>query len=267
MFTFTWCFKSLWKRLKAMIFCVFTWTSLFTSCLSLQDGQKILVRDAHGMTGFGPEWIELPERCLASGWNVISSSISTCSLVNETCTIVSTQYNVNEANELFIDVTTETRLLIQKTCDNTVVLFVAYEFFKRRRVQVIGNIPQFIPSHLNNTFLKRREIINFSKDHAYDYIVVGLNKTCYCGRVSSFSIYYYNCPAMSATNELIEFVQQAAPDISSSPRDVLGKCVKHAVQTSYLQLAMKCFFNGSFEIRGRCECRPGFANVNRKCEG
>ena len=253
-----------------MIFCVFTWTSLLTSCLSLQNGQKIIVRDAHGMTGIGRKWIQLQKSCLWTGWAITSSSMSTCSFTNESCTIVSPQYIVNEANELFIDVTTETRpcaTVPRKTCDNTFVLFVAYELFKRRRVEVIGNIPQFIPSHINNTFFKRREIINFSKDQAYDYIMVGLNESNYCGFVSSFSIYYYNCPPISPTNELIEFVQQAAPNISSSPTEVLGKCVKHAVQTSYLQLAMKCFFNGSFEIRGRCKCRPGFANVNRKCEG
>ena len=239
-----------------------------SSCWSLQDGQKILIRDADGMTGFHPGW-NLLRTCLSTGWVVGRSSISTCSFTNENCTVISPQYVANQANELFINFTTETRLctgLEGKACGNTFVLFVAYEFYSRRRIEVnIGNIPQFIPSHLNKKLVKRREIINFSKDQAYDYVMIGFNTSNYCGIVSSFSIYYYNCP--ESTNELVEFAQQAAPNIPSSPAEVLGKCTKNAVQRGFLPLVMKCFFNGSFEIRGSCECRPGFASINRKCKG
>lgn len=251
-----------------MIFCILAWTSFLSSCLSLQDGQKVFIYDVHGITGIHSGWkTSETHPCPYEGWNIISSLINTCTFTKKSCTVVSPQYIVNQANELFIDITTETRhfTTCPKSCDSTFVLFVAYQLYQSRRVEVIGNIPQFIPSHTNSSFFKRREIINFSKDQEYDYIMVGLNASRYCGSVSSFSMYYYNCPA--STNELIEFVQEAAPNISSSPMEVLGKCIKNAVQKGSSPLVMKCFFNGSFEIWGNCECRPGFTNVTRKCKG
>lgn len=153
--------------------------------MSLQDEQKILTRDARGMTGIRPEWNASEKNtCLLAGWIVSFSSITTCSFTKESCTVVSPQYIVNQANELFIDIATETRhcaTLPGKTCDNTFVLFVAYELYKRRTVEIFHSI-----SHLSNKFFKRREIIHFSKDQAYEYIIVGLNASRYCGSVFSF---------------------------------------------------------------------------------
>ena len=251
-----------------MIFCILAWTIFLSSCLSLQDGQKVLIYDVHGRTGIHQGWTtSVSHPCQFEGWYITKFRITRCTLTKTSCTAFSPQYIVNQVNELFIDITTDTRhvAICSKACNSTFALFVSYQLNQSRRNEVIGNIPQFIPSHVNSSFFKSREIINFSKDQEYDHIMVGLNASRYCGTVYSFSMYYYNCPA--STNELIEFVQEAAPNISSSPTEALGKCIKNSVQKGSSLLVMKCFFNGSFEIWGSCECRPGFTNVTGKCKG
>ena len=54
-----------------MIFCILAWTIFLSSCLSLQDGQKVLIYDVHGRTGIHEGWTTSVSRpCQFEGWYI-----------------------------------------------------------------------------------------------------------------------------------------------------------------------------------------------------
>ena len=258
------------NELNAMVFNTLLWNSLLSLYLSLQVTQKIQIFDEFGMTGISSSSTSSAD-CPRQGWFVENSRIVVC--LNgfnkpKNCTIVSSRYYVNATNELFMEIKTEARKCtpLRKNCEIAFILFATFESSKPNESKIdkiIAKVPYKKTLHLAQIFFRTTYTINFSRDQKYDYVKVGFIASSYCGNVG-YSMYYYTCPESST--ELVEFEKQAAPNMLSSPKIVVGKCTNFAVVRSS-PLTMKCYFNGSFEVYGICECRPGFTNVNRKCQG
>ena len=256
------------NRLNSMTFNILLWQSFLSLSLSIQVLEKTQIFDEYGMTGISSFWGGAKRN---SCWFHTYFKLSAC-LLNENirgnCTIVSNRYYVNTTEELFIEIKTETRNLTAttKSCENKFVVFATFESNKldKTRTDNIANIPHNKTLHKVEYFFITTDTISFSKYQEYDYVMVGFNALSYCGTVHSFSMYYYICP--ESTIELVEFERQVAPIKSVSPKVLPGKCTNFALERR-LPLTMKCYFNGSFEIFGNCECRPGFTNVSMKCQG
>ena len=251
--------------LNAMIFKTLLWNRFLSLYLSMQVAQKSQIFDEYGMTGISSFGISAMKYYC---WTHLQNEIAICNLgenIRGNCTIVSNRYYVNATVELFIEIKTETRKTRNRTCEDTFALFTTFESNKlnKTRTDEIAKVPNNKCLHELGTFIETTDTFSFVKYREYDYFMVGFDGTSYCGKVTSFSMYYHICPE---SIELVEFVRQAAPIKSLSPKILVGKCTTSAVERSS-PLTMKCYFNGSFEVFGSCECRPGFTNVNMKCQG
>lgn len=250
--------QAYFDRLNAMMFNTLLWNSFLSLYLSMQVAQKTQIFDEYGMTGISSLWTSTNNYC----WNVGGSRIMTCSLdqnIGKDCIIVSNRYYVNTTEELFVEIKTLTR---NRT---TFVVFATFGSNKLNKTKIdnIAKIPHNITFHEIGFFFKATDTFSFVKYQGYDYLTVGFDGISYCGEVASFSMYYYICPE---SIKLVEFVREPAPMKSSSPKMLVGKCTNFAMETSS-PLTMRCYFNGSFEVLGSCECRPGFTNVKMKCQG
>lgn len=48
----------------------------------------------------------------------------------------------------------------------------------------------------------------------------------------------------------------------------IGTCTKNAVKkSSHQNLSMKCYYNGTAEMLGGCECETGYTKKENICEG
>ena len=248
------------------------WTSFSSLYLSLQVREKLQLLDEYGKSGISSTWRSSSIGECTDGWSLGNYLISRCfssQCMLKGCVILSSRYFVNTTKELFIEIETETRnrSASKEPCENTFLVFANLDsnHLNKTGIRVfIGKIPQNKTLQPVGMFFETIDTISFSKDQGYDYVMVGFDGSSYCGTVRSFSIYHYICPGN--TIELVDFVRQAAPIKSLSPKTLVGKCTNFAVERSS-PLTMKCYFNGSFEVFGSCECHPGYTNVSRKCQG
>ena len=232
-------------------------------CFPFKGMVKFNISDTNGEFGITSKWETDKETfCRTYGWFFANEKVFVCDFSrSENCTIVSPPYNITEANELFINITTETRNCntISKPCQQVFLLLALYADIKI----YLGMVPS-PPYTSSSNFSKASTIINFSKDQRYKEVQLGLQETLYCGTVESFSVFYYKCPV--ATSELVDFEEEVAPNKSASPKKLIGKCTSNAIQKSAF-LLMRCFFDGTVQVSGRCECKAGFTNHSNECKG
>lgn len=123
----------------------------------------------------------------------------------------------------------------------------------------------------STSFLEINETFNFSVNQQYQNLSLGIWGPDFCGTVSSMSLYYYECP--TNTPALVDFDQRPAPSKFLGVKKLTGNCTDHAVKNiKSSDLSMKCYYNGTFEVFGKCECDIGFSNYikgqySRKCLG
>ena len=263
---------------------MFLGTLLLTSlveCFSFQVELKVkLLPDIDLKEGIiSPDWEHsIPNRnCTVSSWVILKGKASTCNLgssLSENCTLVSPDYDVTKANELFITVATETRnctsVSKDKICKETFSLLAFYRDSKKQNKafkKFLGPIPaspltaSVLPQ---SNFSKTKSVISFSRDQRYSHIKLGFQESSYCGTVGPVSMFYYKCP--TKTSELVDFENASAPSKSASPKIMTGKCTNDAVPENDL-LNMKCYYNGTFVVFGSCKCKAGFEKAHSKCQG
>ena len=117
-------------------------------------------------------------------------------------------------------------------------------------------------------FYDANDDVSFSVDQNYKSLKFGLQAPYYCGTIMNVSVYYYLCP--SQTIELVDLPKVIAPSKISSPYISVGTCTKNAVKkNNSLPLARKCYYNGTIEMIGSCECEAGFTNFyeKKRCKG
>lgn len=215
--------------------------------------------------------------CSVSSWEPSKGQAATCiigSSLSENCTLVSPEYDVTKADELFITIAVETRncsaLSKDKICKETFSLLAFYRDSKKESkafTKFLGSIPasplttSVLPS---GQFIKTKSVINFSRDQRYSHLKLGFQESSYCGTVGPVSMFYYECPAK--TSELVDFDDASAPNKSASPKIITGNCTDDAVPENY-PLDMKCYYNGTFVVFGSCKCKAGFEKAHSKCQG
>ena len=196
----------------------------------------------------------------------------------ETCTIISDSFQLNQINELFVSIETETRTdicssgLDKRKCKNTFDLIVYYgdngNIFTH--AEHIDTLPiNSKPLIWNDKFSKSYDVLSFKRNKNYKNLKLGLQTKNYCGTIKSIVLFYYLCNLRNLDElHLLDLADTNAPSESSSPLIRYGKCVKNAVQKFGIHpLTVKCHYNGSIEILGNCICKPGYTNIKRKCIG
>ena len=233
-------------------------------CFPFKSLVKVRISDANGKFGINNGWV--PDKkifCRAHGWyHLTGGKVQACDFSRtENCTLVSPPYNFTEANEWFINVTTETRNCntTDKICQQSFDLLAFYGDIKI----YLGMVPS--PPYTSSLeFLKTSTVISFSKDQMYRKVQLGFQEALYCGTVKSLSVFYYKCP--TRTSELVDFQEEAAPSKSASPKELIGNCTSNAISKSFM-LLMRCYFDGTVKVFGSCECEAGFTNHNNECKG
>ena len=115
-------------------------------------------------------------------------------------------------------------------------------------------------------FYYTNDDVSFSVDQNYKSMKLGFQAPFYCGIITSIPVYYYLCPAK--TNALIDVPEVTAPSKILSPPISVGTCTKNAVKRSESHhLFMKCYYNGTFEVFGGCECEAGYTKNRNICKG
>ena len=175
---------------------------------------------------------------------------------------------MKKANELFVSVSSQSRIInsTDKVTRGTFPLLALYEGSKKTDeafTKSIGFFPDLTSDTLKDQFFKTNNVISFSRNQRYSQVRLGLQESVYCGSVTQIYLFYFKCPAAAAN--LVEFTAKAAPT-KSKPKELVGNCTENAIKNSS-PLTMKCYFNGTFEVFGSCECNAGFTNLENKCQG
>lgn len=236
---------------------------LLLECFSLKNISKVKIGNGAMLTVQGI--------CKQSGWVVSTDTATICSSnisLKKNCTVVSEIYDVRKVNELFVNVSTETRKISKtdKVVGRKFVLLALYGS-SQNRDEAYTTLVSILPNSVFGTvgfFLKTIDIISFTRNQSYSQVSLGLQDSSYCGTVKSISLFYYMCPANTA--DLVDFTEEAAPNKTTRQKTLIGKCTTNAVKKSS-SLSMICYFNGTFEVFGSCECRAGFTKHKNKCEG
>lgn len=259
--SFTW--KDLISECSIMILGTLLLVVLLLECFSFKNTSKVKVVDRARLTAQGnckSSWIVAFDKATICSSNISSSK--------KNCTAVSGPYDVRKVNELFINVSTETRKISKtdKVVHRKFVLLALYGS-SQNPDEAYTTLVSILPNSVFNTltdFFQTIDTISFSRNQSYSQVSLGLQDSSYCGTVKSISLFYYMCPANTA--ELVDFTEEAAPNKTTRQKKFIGKCTTNAVKKSS-SLTMICYFNGTFEVFGSCECRAGFTNHQNKCEG
>lgn len=251
-----------------MIIGIFLLTSLSSQSFSIEDKSKVK------LCGNGAKiepWWTNTSQCNSDSWKIVNEP-TVCSVYGvsrQNCSLLYGLYDMGKANELFVNISTETRKI--NSTDNLIRrTFLLFAFYRNSKNQDevftkdIGILPNSISDTLPNDFFETSDLISFSRNQNYSHVRLGLQESLYCGTVKSISLFYYNCP--TNTMALVDFNEEAAPNKSRSPKVLTGRCTKNAIQISS-SLNMSCYFNGKFEVSGSCTCKAGFTKIGNECKG
>lgn len=254
-----------------MIIGIFLLITFLLQCFSIEDESKVKLFDISNGTKIDPDW-EKESQCQSRSWTIENGNPVVCSTNDtstENCSVLYGLYDVSKANELYVNVSTETRInSTDKVIRRTFRLFALYGD-RKNQDEVFTKFVQTLPNSISGPtsdvrFFKTNDLVSFSKNQSYSNVRLRLQEFTYCGTVKLITLFYYNCPTKTA--ELVDFIKEAAPSKLKSPKVLKGKCTRNANQISS-PLIMYCYFNGTFEISGSCVCKAGFTNLDKKCEG
>ena len=255
-----------------MVLTSFILVSLILSSCSFEYGVRKYLKDTRDYLGINKFWYF---KCLET-WSFSKGGfeIVTCFPKEEVnCAALSLPYNVGEAKELYVNIQTETRncdTIDGYSCTGKFSLIVHYQKNENnlKRVILPDNIPKKNPGLNRENFYYTNDTVSFSVDQNYKILKLGFQGPFYCGMIKSVSLYYYLCP--TETIGLAVFPEVAAPSKISSPHTSVGTCAKNAVKKgSSCHLTRKCYYSGTFEVFGSCECEAGFTNFyeKKRCKG
>ena len=245
--------------------------SLILSSCSLEYGVKQYLIDSKGYSGISIFWNY--DGCRGV-WSYAGDALGTCfpKLPEEkaNCILLSLSYKINGVRELYMNIQTETRDCADLTdyinCTGKFSLSVNYPINGNDFKRVI--LPDEIPLNIYNSrrFFHANDTVSVSVDENYSSLKLGFQAPFYCGWIKSVSVYHYLCP--TKTYVLVDFPEVPAPSKISSPYTSFGKCTRNAVKKSSSRyLSMNCYYNGTAEVFGGCQCEPGYTKNKKLCEG
>ena len=247
--------------------------SLILSSCSLEYGVKEYLIDSEGYGGISTFWDNSGCPII---WSVSINDISTCfpkkPEEKANCIVLSLPYKINEVREIYMNIQTETRacatLKSDINCTGKFSLSVNYLINGNDVKRVI--LPDEIPLNIYNKkiggFIDTNDTVSFSVDRNYSNLKLGFQAPYYCGSLKSVSVYYYLCP--TKTSALVDFPEVPAPSKISSPYSFFGTCTRNALRKSISRyLSMNCYYNGTGEVFGGCECESGYTKNKNLCEG
>lgn len=245
--------------------------SLILSSCSLEYGVKRFLVDSNGNQGITTFWsTQCPDI-----WSInVEQGITTCFpklLKNINCTVSSSSYNINVAKELYININTSTRVcanLNVSSCTGKFSLLGYFQISKKdfKRVTLPDELPKINSSFGTKSFYETDDDVSFSVEQNFKSVKLGFQAPFYCGTIKSVLLYYYVCP--NKTKALVDFPVIPAPTKTLSPSIPVGTCTKNAVKKSKNHnLFMKCYYNGTAEVFGGCECEAGYTKKENTCEG
>ena len=257
-----------------MFYRVYILINLILLTCSLEYGPKKPLKDIMGFQGISSNWKnECPKI-----WSVVNNGLSSCYPRDpkfKNCGQLSELYSISGINELYVNIQTETRncsnLTIYSDCTGKFNVSVYYEVSQKyfKDFVLSDEIPKnVVPSGLSEPFYKTDDDVGFSVNQNYKRLKLGFQAPSYCGAITSVSLYFYICPANAKT--LVKFSEVNAPSKISSPLESFGMCTDNAIKISSSHvLSRKCYYNGSFEVLGGCECDAGYTNFydEKTCQG
>ena len=206
-------------------------------------------------------------------WSFSGNGINTCfpKIPEENCILLSLSYKINKVRELYMNIQTETRdctdIKNVFNCTGKFNLSVNYPINKNDFRHVI--LPDEIPLNSykkDKVFIYTNDTASFSIDRNYKSLKLGFQAPYYCGSIMSVSVYYYLCP--TKTSALVDFPEIPAPSKKLSPYTSFGTCAKNAVKKNRSRyLSMNCYYNGTAEVFGGCECESGYTKHKNLCKG
>ena len=251
----------------------FILVNLILSSYSQEYGLIKHLKDIKGYSGISTSWNI--EKC-GDTWSHLNGFLSSClpkKADKANCTALSLSYNVNKVKELYVNIETETRICAKikngSICTGTFNTSVHYEMNKN--IVKSFPLPDEIPKKNSSfaeagKFYDTNDTVSFSVDKNFKSLKLGFQAPFYCGLIKSVSVFYYLCPAK--TNALVDFLEVPAPSKMSSPYTSTGFCTKNAVKKyGSDHLSMKCYYNGTAEVSGHCECKAGYTKNKNICKG
>ena len=242
--------------------------SLISSSCSLEYGVKKFLKVSTGNRGISGSWTtECP-----GTWSIYSNGRATCFPKEQekaNCTLLSPLYDISEAKELYVNIQTNTRNCPKTNFSDCTGKFSVLVNYKTNNndfkcIFLADEIPRKNPGL--SIFYDAEDTIHFSVEQNYKSLKLGFQAPFYCGIINSVSLYYYFCP--TKTNALVDFPEIQAPSKALSPSMLVGTCTKNAVKkSSDHNLYMKCYYNGTAEMCGGCECETGYTKKENMCEG
>ena len=242
--------------------------SLLLSSCSLEYGVKKFLNVSTDNQGVSERWTSQCPRI----WSINNNDFGTCfpkEPEKANCTLLSPSYDISEGKELYVNIQTNTRNCAKTNdtnCTGKFSVLVNYTINKNdfKRVILPDEIPKKNPGL--SLFYDAEDNIHFSVEQNYKSLKLGFQAPFYCGIINSVLLYYYLCP--SKTNALVDFPEIQAPNKALSPYMPIGTCTKNAVKkSSHQNLSMKCYYNGTAEMLGGCECETGYTKKGNICEG
>ena len=247
--------------------------NLILSSCTLEYAKKEYLKDAEGYPGISYLWhISCP-----AIWSFdVKNGLNTClpkRREEANCEALSLLYNGRKAKELYVNILTETRKCWQRafseSCTGKFNVSIHYLNNENRLKSFI--LTSEIPKKrfdIKKHFFYANDTVSFSVDQNYKNFKLGFQAPFYCGTIISVSVHYYLCPIK--TSALVDFPEVPAPSKLVSPYVSAGACTKNSVKKrDSLDLSMKCYYNGTYEVVGSCECEAGYTNFydSKICKG
>ena len=172
--------------------------NLLLSSFSLEYGVRKYIKDTSGYSGISLSWYS---PC-PNVWT-FDSGPGTCfpkHPESQDCVLFSTSFDINEVNELYVNIKTETRncsateMMDFWKCTGKFNVSVHYETFENNFISFV--IPDEIPQQIEHSyhtgiFYKTDDVISFSVKQKYNRLKLGFQGPFYCGQLESVSVYYY----------------------------------------------------------------------------
>ena len=247
------------------------------SICSMKNGIKLSLKDINGF--YDVHWGRpSSSNCYRGYTSTSGKDLLTCAYMDkeDNCTINSIPYELKQVNQLFVNVESSTRVDLCKSgsnkthCKKTVdvVAYFGNDGNTFTHKNDVGTIPVYSkPFHAS--FYESLDQLNFERNKKYKYVKLGIQFTNYCGKVKSVELFYYSCSSENLDEfDLIDLVGTNAPSKESSPMMLQARCIENAVtRFDDSTVTVECHYNGSMKIVDKCDCKPGYTNIKRKCIG
>ena len=244
--------------------------------------EKYFLADKNGASGLSKEWkfdaFNSSYTCTNS-WSLPPTTgkpieWTTClpssSKLVQYCVLKSLVYNLNGANAVFINVTLKITPCKSRNVTNcyeyfTFSIYTGSKEDPPNKLSFETTLPSSLTQFSGVSEYVRSAFITVSDTEGENKMQLAFSANNFCGSLKELSMYAYRCP--SSTNDLASFPEEAAPNITNSPKVIFGECLENSISENKLKPSMKCYFNGTYKVYSECKCDKGFEPKTLSCKG